>query len=118
MLYRSVKIRRVEILTSSATAGWITTDYSGKSKTSEVEAESMVIVFSQKLRVHLADTVDGAGSLDRDVWRRIPRRVRTERADRRRNENSQLVLFRQFDDIVHTCSEKLRGILKTDERKI
>lgn len=92
------------VLTGGATARWIATDYTGESKASEVEAKSIMIILPQELGVHLADAVDGAWSLNRDVRRRISGRVRTERSDRRRDKDPQLVLLRQLDDVVHSCS--------------
>lgn len=50
----------------------------------------------------LADTVNRAGSLHRDIRGGIPRRIGTECADRRRYEDPQLVLLRQLDDVVHS----------------
>lgn len=90
------------ILTGGSTAGVaVAGDDSRKAQTAEVEAEPLVVVFSEQLGVHLAHTVDGARPLHRHVGSRVARRVWPERADRARHEDLQTVLFGQLHHVVH-----------------
>jgi len=99
----SPKGTRIILSTGGTAAGWVITDDTGESETPEVKAEPMMVVFSQELGVDLADAVDRTRPLHRDVRGGISGRVRTKCADRRRDEDPQLVLLRYLDDVVHSC---------------
>jgi hypothetical protein len=94
---------RIILSTGGTAAGWVIADDTGESEAPEVKAEAMMIIFSQELSVDLADAVDRTRPLHRNVRGGISGRVRTKCADRRRDEDSQLVLLRYLDDVVHSC---------------
>lgn len=89
--------------TSGTAAGRIAADDAGEAQAAKVQAELVVVVLAEQLRVHLAHPVDRPRPLYGHVGRRVARRVRAEGADRRRHEDPQVVLLRQLDHVVHAC---------------
>ena len=66
-------------------------DDAREAETSEVKVESLVIVFSQELSMHLAHSIDSLGSLDTKVRSGISRRLGTKGSDGAGYKQLQLI---------------------------
>jgi hypothetical protein len=79
------------VVSRSATRHRICRDDAREAQASEVRVVSVRVVFAQELSVDLAHTIDGLGPLDGDVGCGVARRLGTERANRARYKDLELV---------------------------
>ena len=85
-------VEDLDRVVSGATPGvGVVADDAGEAETSEVQVESLVVVFSQQLSVHLGHSVDGLGSLNTQVRSGVARRLGTKCSDSAGDKQLQLV---------------------------
>ena len=85
-------VEDLDRVVSGATPGvGVVADDAGEAETSEVQVESLVVVFSQQLSVHLGHSVDGLGSLNTQVRSGVARRLGTKCSDSAGDKQLQFV---------------------------
>jgi hypothetical protein len=90
-------------LTRGSSPWRVTGNNPWKSKTTEVQAISVEVIFPQKFCMDFRNAVYGFGTLDCYIGRWPSGRLWSKRSYRTRYEEFQFVLFCQFNHIVYTC---------------